>query len=92
MPTQAYRASTASAGEHIAANRRLWILGSAALTAVFAALYWMSPDLKIWAHLLTLSGMVCGVLVMIQSQVDYVSPYAPNDSEEEDFTPPSPRA
>ena len=92
MPTQAYRASTAAAGKHISANRWLWTMGSAALTAVFAALYWMSPDLKILAHLLTLSGMVCGVLVMMQSQADYVSLYAPEDDEEEVDLPPTPRA
>ncbi len=50
------------------------------------------PTLNIWAHLLVLSGMVCGTLVLIQSQVGYVSPYAPKDDEEEIVTPPTPRA
>jgi hypothetical protein len=70
----------------------LWIIIFAALTVVLGALYWMSQDLMILAHLLTLSGMVCGVLVMLQSQVGYVSPYAPKEEEEEVVLPPTPRA
>jgi hypothetical protein len=70
----------------------LWIITFAALTVVLGALYWMSQDLMILAHLLTLSGMVCGVLVMLQSQVGYVSPYAPKEEEEEVVLPPTPRA
>jgi uncharacterized BrkB/YihY/UPF0761 family membrane protein len=92
MPKRLYRAPTAYAGAHISANMWRWILISAVVTAVFCALYWMSPQTKIWAHLLTLSGMFCGILVMIQSQVGYVSPYAVADDEEEVVTPPTPRA
>ena len=91
MPKRLYRASTAYAGAHISANMWRWILISAVATAVFCALYWMSPRSNIWAHLLVLSGMVCGILVMIQSQVGYVSPYAVADDEEEVVTPPIPR-
>jgi hypothetical protein len=37
--------------------------------------------------------MVCSTLVMIQSQVGYVPPYAPKDDEEDVVaTPPIPRA
>jgi hypothetical protein len=37
--------------------------------------------------------MVCSTLVMIQSQVGYVSPYAPKDDEADVVaTPPIPRA
>ncbi len=92
MPMRAYRASTAYAGGHLSANMWLWTIVFAALTVVLGALYWMSPHLMIVAHLLTLSGMVCGVLVMLQSQVGYVSPYAPKDEEEEVVMPPIPRA
>jgi glucan phosphoethanolaminetransferase (alkaline phosphatase superfamily) len=89
---RAYRASAAYAGGHLSANMWLWIIIIAALTVVLGGLYWMSPDLMILAHLLTLFCMVCGILVMLQSQVGYVSPYAPKDEEEEVVMPPIPRA
>jgi glucan phosphoethanolaminetransferase (alkaline phosphatase superfamily) len=95
MPMRAYRASAAYAGGHLSANMWLWIIIFAALTVVFGALYWISPDLMILAHLLTLSCMVCGILVMLQSQVGYVSPYAPKEEEDKEVevvTPPIPRA
>jgi glucan phosphoethanolaminetransferase (alkaline phosphatase superfamily) len=92
MPKRLYLASTAYAGAHISANMWLWIIISAIVTAVLCVLYWMNQHSNIWAHLLVLSGMVCGTLVMVQSQVGYVSPYAVADDEEEVVTPPTPRA
>jgi hypothetical protein len=92
MPMRLYRASTAYAGAHVSANMWLWIIISAVATVVCCGLYWRTPQTNIWGHLLTLSGMVLGVLVMIQSQVGYVSPYAVADDEEEVVTPPIPRA
>ena len=91
MPKRAYRASAAYAGAHLSANMWFWIAGFAVLTAGLCAVYWISPN-KIWAHLLTLSALVCGVLVMMQSQVGYISPYAPKADEEEVVTTPIPRA
>jgi glucan phosphoethanolaminetransferase (alkaline phosphatase superfamily) len=87
-----YRASSAYARGHISANMWLWIIISAVVTAVLCALNWMNPHTNIWGHLLVLSGMVCGILVIIQSQVGYVSPHALKDDEEEVVTPPTPRA
>ena len=89
MPMRAYRASTAYAGAHVKDNMWLWIAVSAVLTGVLAAVYWMSRG-SLWANLLTLTGMVCGVLVMLQSQVGFVSPYVVDDDEDdaEVVTPP----
>lgn len=93
MPVQAYRASAAYAGAHIAANRWLWIIASAVITAVLWVLNWRDPQSGIWSHLVVLSAMVCSTLVMIQSQVGYVPPYAPKDDEVDVVaTPPIPRA
>ncbi|SDB06235.1 hypothetical protein [Belnapia rosea] len=91
MPMRAYRASTAYAGAHISANMWLWIAAFAAITAVMWVLNWMSPNSGIWAHLVVLAAMIGGTLVMIQSQVGYVSPYAPKDDDEV-ITPAVPRA
>lgn len=92
MPMRLYRASTTHMGAHISANMWLWIIISAVATAVCCGLYSMDPQSNIWGHLLTLAGMILGILVMIQSQVGYVSPYAVADDEEEVVTPPVPRA
>ncbi|WP_218127953.1 hypothetical protein [Belnapia rosea] len=69
----------------------LWIAAFAAITAVMWVLNWMSPNSGIWAHLVVLAAMIGGTLVMIQSQVGYVSPYAPKDDDEV-ITPAVPRA
>jgi glucan phosphoethanolaminetransferase (alkaline phosphatase superfamily) len=92
MPVRAYRASAAYAGAHISANTWLWIIAFAGITAVMWVLNWMDPHSGIWSHLVVLSAMVCSTLVMIQSQVGFVSPYAPKDDEVEVVTPPVPRA
>ena len=92
MPMRLYRTSTAYAGAHVSANMWLWIIIFAITTAVLCALYWMNPQSRIWANLLVLSGMFCGILVMVQSQVGYVSPYAVANDEAEVVTSPAPRA
>ena len=94
MRMRAYRASAAHAGAQISANLWLWIIAFIALTAVMCILNWLSPRSGPWSHLVALAGMVAGTLVMMQSQVGYVSPYAPKDDEEDTVvaTPPTPRA
>ena len=84
MPMRAYRASTAYAGAHITNNMWLSIIVSAGLMAVVIGANWMDPRSNIWGHLIALAGMVCGTLIMIQSQVGYVSPYAVDDAEDGD--------
>lgn len=94
MSKQAYRASTAYAGAHLAANMWLWIGIFTAVTAVMWVLTWMQPQSGLWGHLVALAGMVAGTLVMMQSQVGFVSPYAPQDDEDDVVvaTTPVPRA
>lgn len=94
MSKQAYRASTAYAGAHLAANMWLWIGIFTAVTAVMWVLTWMQPQSGPWSHLVALAGMVAGTLVMMQSQVGFVSPYAPKDDEDDIVvaTTPVPRA
>ena len=92
MPMKAYQASTSYAGNNISSNLGLWIVISAALTALFSFLYWKNPEFQAWAHLLTLAGCFCGILVMLQSQVGYVSSTALAESEEEVAITPIPRA
>jgi hypothetical protein len=94
MPMRAYRASAAYAGAHISANLWLWIIAFTALTAVMCVLNWLSPRSGLWSHLVAIAGMVAGTLVMMQSQVGYVSPYAPKDDDDDIVvaTPPTPRA
>ena len=87
-----YRATTAQAGAHISANLWLWIIISIVATAICCGLYSMDPANGLWGHLLSLFGMLCGILVMMQSQVGFVSPLAVADDEEEVVTPPLPRA
>ena len=93
MPMRAYRASTAYAGAHITNNMWLWIIVSAVIMAVVIGANWMDPRSNIWGHLLAFAGMVCGTLIMIQSQIGYVSPYAAGNEDGDDtevLTPPMP--
>ncbi|WP_144404528.1 hypothetical protein [Belnapia sp. F-4-1] len=94
MPMRVYRASAAYAGANLSANLWLWITAFAAITAVMWVLNWLNPQSGPWSHLVAVAGMVAGILVMMQSQVGYVSPYAPKDDEEDTVvaTPPIPRA
>lgn len=88
MPMRAYRATTAYAGAHISANTWLWIMISAAVTGVLIALNVMNPHAGIWGHALTLCGMACGTLLMIQGEAGDVSPKLPIEDREEIATPP----
>jgi hypothetical protein len=82
MPMRAFRASKAYAGAHIKDNLWLWAGISAALAAV-SYLLLRSDALGAagrWGDLMALSGMVCGILVIMISHEGYVPTEAEGDS------------
>ena len=84
MPMRALRATTAVAGGHITKN--LWV--SAAICAAIAVVSGLLMQAKafgmvaLWADAFAFFGCVVGILVMLQSQVGYVSPHTPPPEED----------
>ncbi|MDN3567086.1 hypothetical protein ACFQY5_07810 [Paeniroseomonas aquatica] len=81
MPMRAYRASSAFAGRHIQDNMWLWIGLAAVATAALAVGVWQQPRSNIWGHLVALTGMFAGTLVMMKSQEGFVAPVAEDDDD-----------
>ncbi len=81
MPMRAYRASTAFAGSHIQNNMWLWIGLAVVVTVAFSLGVWQQPKTAIWGHLVALTGMFAGTLVMMKSQEGYVAPVAEDDDD-----------
>jgi hypothetical protein len=79
MPMRAYRASTAYARAHVAANTWLWIGIFAFLTAITGFIRWRVGQVSHWGDAMAVSGMVLGILVMVKSQEGYVPPEMPDD-------------
>jgi hypothetical protein len=83
MPMRALRATTAFAGGHITNN--LWLSTAVCVViAVVAAVLMRTNALGLtgpWGDSLAFFACVVGILVMLQSQVGYVSPHAPPPDE-----------
>jgi hypothetical protein len=79
MPMRTLRATTAFAGGHISNN--LWLSTAICVAiAVVAALLMRVKALGItgpWGDTFAFFACVVGILVMLQSQVGYVSTHAP---------------
>jgi hypothetical protein len=80
---RALRATTAVAGGHITKN--LWV--SAAICIVITAVAGLLMRAQafgmtvLWADSFAFFACVVGILVMLQSQVGYISPHAPPPEE-----------
>jgi hypothetical protein len=79
MPLQAYRA----AGSHVRNNLWLWIAVFGAITTLTGLMRFNVGHASIWGDVMAFSGMVTGILVIMQSQVGFVSQHAEPDDEDE---------
>jgi hypothetical protein len=83
MPMRALRASTSYAGGHITAN--LWLsTGICIGLTVVALLLMRAKALGLtgpWGDAAAFFACVAGILVMLQSQVGYVSPHITDDDD-----------
>ena len=79
MALRAYRA----AGGHIRDNLWLWIAVFAVITAVTGFVRWNVGHSSTWGDLMAFAGMVTGILVIMQSQVGFVSQHVEQDDEDE---------
>jgi hypothetical protein len=86
MPMRVLRATTAVAGGHITNN--LWLSAAICIAlAVVAALLMRVKALGMadpWGDAFAFFACVVGILVMLQSQIGYVSPHAPAPDEDDD--------
>lgn len=83
MPMRALRATTNYASGHITAN--LWLSTIICVGLTVAALLLMRAEaLGVtgpWGDAAAFFACVAGILVMLQSQVGYISPYATADDD-----------
>jgi hypothetical protein len=79
MPIRAYRA----AGGHVRNNLWLWIAIFGAITALTGLMRWSVGQASIWGDLMAFAGMITGILVIMQSQVGFVSSHVEPDDEDE---------
>ena len=77
--TGAYKASVGHAGRHVAGNLTLWMVGSAAVTAVAMLLLWLRVEGGgLVGHVAAAGGMLLGILVMMKAQEGHVAPDLPD--------------
>ncbi len=77
--TGAYKASVGHAGRHVAGNLTLWMVGSAAVTAVAMLLLWLRVgSASLEGDVAALGGMLLGILVMMKAQEGHVPPDLPD--------------
>jgi hypothetical protein len=85
MPMRAYRATTGYVSAHIGRNMWMWIGIFAAATVIAGLIRWQIGHAGIWGDLLALCGCILGTLVMVQSQVGFVSEHVAPDDDEDDL-------
>jgi hypothetical protein len=86
MPMRLYRATSRHVGAHLGRNMWAWVGISFIAMVIASFLYWkLGRGAGILGDAAALFGCIAGILVMVQSQVGYISLHAPPPDDDEDL-------